>query len=126
MTVACFAQKAVPPAAVTNSFKAKFPGATATKWGKENAKEWEAEFKMNNNAVSANCGLDGSWVETETVIPIADLPAAVVSAIKAKYPTAVITLAERVEKPGQVYYEPTVKINGKKKGMEISADGKFM
>ena len=112
------------PEVVKNAFAAKFPTATKVSWGKENAKEYEAEFKLNNNAVSANFGLDGSWVETESVIPIADLPAAVKTAISTKYPGAVITLAEKTEQPGnKILYEVTFKVNGKKKSMEMKPDG---
>ena len=112
------------PGPVKSAFNTKFPGATAVKWGKENAKEYEAEFTFNNNAVSANFGLDGSWVETETVIPVADLPAAVKAAVSAKYPGAPITLAEKTEQPGnKTLYEVSVKVSGKKKSMELNPDG---
>ena len=112
------------PDAVKNAFSAKYPGATNVKWGKENAKEYEAEFKLNNNSISANFGLDGSWVETESVIPENDLPTAVKAAVSSKYPGAPITLAEKTEQPGnKVFYEVTVKVNGKKKSMEMKPDG---
>jgi hypothetical protein len=124
-TSAC-AQKVKAPEAILKAFNAKFPGATDVKWGKENSKEYEAEFKLNGTAVSANFGLDGSWKETETTIKTADLPTPVVNAIKTKYPAGVITLAEKVEKPDKTYYETVVKSNGKKKEVEISADGKIM
>ena len=73
------------PAAVTNAFNNKFPGATEVKWEKENAKEYEAEFTLNGDNVSANFGADGTWVETETVIKVADLPAAVVAVRRASH-----------------------------------------
>jgi len=112
--------------AVKNAFAAKFPGASNVKWGKENAKEYEAEFKLNNNSISANFKTDGSWVETESVIPVADLPAAVTSAIRTKYPGAPITLAEKTEQPGnKVLYEVGIKVNGKKKSLEINPDGSW-
>ena len=112
------------PDVVKNAFSAKYPNATNVKWGKENAKEYEAEFKLGNNSVSANFGLDGSWVETESVIPAADLPAAVTSAINTKYPGAVITLAEKTEQPGnKILYEVSFKVNGKKKSLELKPDG---
>ena len=112
------------PIAVKNAFSTKYPNATNVTWGKENAKEYEAEFKMNGNAVSANFGMDGNWVETESVIPAADLPAAVNAAVMKKYPGAVITLAEKTEMPGnKILYEATFKVNGKKKSMEVHADG---
>ena len=112
------------PDVVKTAFSTKYPAATNVKWGKENAKEYEAEFKLNNNSVSANFGLDGSWVETESVIPVAELPAAVKAAVNAKYPGAAITLAEKTEQPGnKILYEVSVKVNGKKKSMELKPDG---
>jgi hypothetical protein len=112
------------PQAVKNAFAAKFPAATNISWGKENAKEYEAEFKLNNNSVSANFGMDGSWVETESMIPVTDLPATVTSAIQTKYPGASITHAEKTEQPGnKVFYEVALSVNGKKKSMELNADG---
>jgi polysaccharide deacetylase 2 family uncharacterized protein YibQ len=120
------AQKLAVPAAVTNAFTAKYPGATEVKWGKESAKEYEAEFKLNGTNVSANFGTDGSWVETETVIKVTDLPAAVTSAIKTKYPGATITMAEKLEQPGgKILYEAAIKVNGKKKSLELKPDGSF-
>lgn len=121
-----FSQKINVPSAVTNAFKAKFPTATNVKWGKENAKEFEAEFKQGNTSVSANFKTDGSWVETETVIPQASLPAAVSAAILKKYPGAVITMAEKTEMPGKIIYEAAIKVNGKKKNVEVNPDGSFV
>ena len=115
------------PDAVKNAFAVKFPGATNVKWGKENAKEYEAEFKLNNNSVSANFSLNGSWVETESVIPAADLPATVTSVIHTKYPAAVITLAEKTEQPGnKTMYEISFTVNGKKKSIELNPDGSLV
>lgn len=112
------------PEVVKNAFAAKFPTATNVKWGKENAKEYEAEFKLSNNAVSANFKLDGSWVETESVIAVSELPETVKSAVSAKYPGAVITHAEKTEQPGnKTFYEVSCKVNGKKKSLEMKPDG---
>jgi len=117
-------QKINVPAAVTKAFNSRYPGATNVKWGKENAKEFEAEFKLNGDNVSANFGADGSWVETETVIKVTDLPAAVVAAINKNYPGAVITTAEKLEEPGdKLLYETVIKVKGKKKTLELKADG---
>ena len=124
-TTSCSQKINVPPA-VTKAFNGKYPGATDVKWGKENAKEYEAEFKLNNTAISANFGTDGSWKETETTIKSSELPEAVTKAIQTKYPGGVISLAEKVEKPDKTYYETVIKINNKKKEIEILPDGKFM
>ncbi|HMK27805.1 MAG TPA: PepSY-like domain-containing protein [Chitinophagaceae bacterium] len=112
------------PAPVKIAFNSKFPGATAIKWGKENAKEYEAEFNFNNNAVSANFKLDGSWVETETTIPVAELPLTVSDAVNTKYPGAVYGRTERIEKPGgKILYEVNITVKGKKKELELSPSG---
>ena len=122
-TIGCSQKINVPPA-VSKAFSNKYAGATNVKWGKENAKEYEAEFKLNGNSVSANFGADGSWVETETVIKVTDLPAAIVAAIKKNYPGAVITVAEKLEEPGdKLLYETVIKVNGKKKTLEMNANG---
>ena len=77
ITMTCSAQTKNIPKAVIDALATKFPGATNVKWGKESAKEYEAEFNINDKSVSANFGIDGSWVETETVIKVSDLPVAV-------------------------------------------------
>lgn len=112
------------PDAVKIAFNNKFPGATDIKWEKENKKELEANFKMNNTDVSANFGLDGNWVETETTIPASALPAAVTNAVNTKYPGAVYGRTERIEKPGgKTLYEVNITVNGKKKELEMNPDG---
>ena len=122
-TIGCSQKINVPPA-VTKAFNNKYSGATNVKWGKESAKEYEAEFKLNGNNVSANFGTDGTWVETETVMKVTDLPAAVVAAIKKDYPGAAISVAEKLEEPGgKLLYETVIKVKGKKKTLEMNADG---
>jgi hypothetical protein len=122
-TMGC-SQKITVPTAVSKAFNNKYAGATNVKWGKENAKEYEAEFKLNGNSVSANFGADGSWVETETEIKVSDLPAAVIDAIKKNYPGAVITVAEKLEEPGdKLLFETVIKVKGKKKTLEMNANG---
>ena len=125
-TIAC-SQKITEkdiPAPVKTAFNNKFPGATDIKWEKENKKELEANFKMNNADVSANFGLDGTWVETETTIPSSELPVAVTNAVNTKYPGAVYGRTEKIEKPGaKILYEVNITVNGKKKELELNSDG---
>lgn len=110
--------------AAKKAFASRFPGATEVKWGKENANEYEANFKLNNTEVSANFKHDGSWVETETTIPVNELPATVSDAVNAKYPGAAYVRAERIEKPGnKILYETVIKVKGKRKETEWNADG---
>jgi hypothetical protein len=111
------------PDAVKTAFNNKFPGASGLKWEKENKTELEANFKMNNADVSANFKLDGSWVETETTIASSELPSAVKNAVDAKYPRAIYERTEKIEKPGKTLYEVNIKVNGKKKELELDPNG---
>ena len=112
------------PVPVKTALNNKFPGATDIKWEKENKKELEANFKMYNADVSANFGLDGTWVETETTIPASELPAAVTNAVNTKYPGAVYGRTEKIEKPdGKILYEVNITVNNKKKELELNPDG---
>jgi hypothetical protein len=115
------------PNAVAAAFSKQFPNSTNVKWGKENAKEYEANFKLNGINMSANYDLNGNLKETETEIAITDLPLAVSQSIKTKYPAAVISGADKIEKAGgKIIYEADIKINGKKKEVELYEDGKFV
>jgi hypothetical protein len=115
------------PEPVKNAFAAKFPGASNIKWGKETKTEFEAEFKLNGTDIAANFKSDGSWVVTETSLATATIPEQIRNAIKSKYPDATLNGVEKVEKPGnKVYYEAIIKINGKKKEVEINPDGSFI
>ncbi len=115
------------PKAVADAFVKKFPAATNIKWIKENAKEYEAEFKLNGKSVSANFLTDGSWVETEAEISIAELPVAVAAAVKTKHPGAVVLKAYKIETAkGRVIYETEIKTGNKKTEMILNADGTFV
>lgn len=70
-------QKENVPAKVKTSFAQKFPGATKVRWDKENANEWEAEFKLGGKSYSANFSTDGIWMETEHEIKKSEIPDAV-------------------------------------------------
>src|SRR6185436_16230064 len=120
-----FGQPKVPDV-VKTAFNNKFSGASEVKWEKESRKELEANFKMNNTDVSANFKLDGTWVETETTIPVSELPAAVSNAVNTKYPGAVYGRTEKIEKPGsKILYEVNIKMKSKKIELELNEDGSF-
>jgi hypothetical protein len=115
------------PVVVGKAFAKKFPDAKNIKWGKENAKEYEANFKLNNVNMSANYDLQGNLKETEKEILVKELPDEVVKAIQKKYVKAVIYEADKIEKQdGKIIYETDIKINGRKKELELYADGRFV
>ena len=115
------------PSAVTTAFAKQFPDAANIKWGKENAKEYEAEFMLRCTKMSANYDLQGNWKETETERQVKNLPEAVVKSINRKYPGATISGASKTESPGgKIIYEADVKVDGKKKEAKLFEDGKFV
>jgi hypothetical protein len=99
------AQK-TPPTAVVSAFTKKFQDVKGLEWGKEKSGEWEAEFKKNGVEMSANFSADGKWLETETGVKFADLPAAVQTALKGK---KVTEAAKIVRADGATIYEAEVK-----------------
>ena len=91
--------KKTAPAAVETAFKAKFANAQKVKWEMEAENEWEAEFKMNGQEMSANFKADGTWLETEMEIKTADLPQAVKDAVNAQFAGYEMEEASKVETP---------------------------
>ncbi len=113
------------PNAVTTAFTKQFPHATHIKWGKENSQEYEANFKLNGTTMSANYDLNGNWKETETEIAVKDLPEAVTRSIQTKYPTSIISGADKIEQPnGKIIFEADIKLKGRKKEIELFPDGR--
>ncbi len=121
------AQKAVPPQAAKNTFMQKFPNAQKVTWDKENATEYEAGFTLNGVKMSSNINTEGKWMETETTIKVSELPENIKSAIVAKYPTAKITGAAKIETLNDgIRYEADLKTGLKKSEVLFSENGKFV
>ena len=108
------------PKKVTDAFSTMFPNAKHVTWDKENAKEWEAEFKLNGKDYSANFLEDGTWKETEHEIKNAELPSNLKMEIKKKYPDYKISESEISETAQGAMYE--VMLEKGEKGMEIVAN----
>jgi hypothetical protein len=115
---AASAQK-TPPATVVTAFKQKFQNVQKIEWGKEKNGEWEAEFKQGGGEMSANFSAEGKWLETETEIKVADLPASVQSALKGK---KVKEASKILRADGSTVYEAEVK----HKDLLFDANGKMV
>lgn len=128
MLVIALSGFAIPvPKAVSDAFAKKFPGATNVKWGKENAKEYEAEFKLNGKSISANFLTDGTWVETEAEITGAEIPDMVADAVNKKSPGAVLLKVYKIETVnGKTTYEAEIKKGNKKSELIINEDGSIV
>jgi len=109
------------PAVVKIAFEKKYPSAKAS-WDKEDA-NYEANFKQDGKAMSAVIDKNGTIVETETDIPVRDLPQSVQDYVKKKYPGSKIEEAARIVKAnGDVHYEAEVH----HKDVIFDANGKFI
>ena len=119
------------PKAVTDAVKAKYPKAElkeASKEVKDGKTVYEVETKLSGKGLDLTVSADGKILETEEEIAVADLPKAVTSAIKAKYPAGTVKTAEKVTKTegNTTSYEVIVALKGKKsRELAISADGKI-
>ncbi len=81
----CKKTSLIAPEAVLTAFKARFPSVENADWSMEDEAEWEAEFKKDGKAMSANFKEDGTWVSTETDIKSDALPQAVLDAIRTQF-----------------------------------------
>ena len=108
------------PAAVKDGFIKHFPDAKNVTWSKENSKEFEAEFEINDNEQSANFDDSGKWLVTETEIKKTDLPETVVSALAKDFPSYKIEEAEKAESSMQGdFYE--VALEKKKRRLKFKS-----
>jgi len=109
------------PVIVKNAFEKKFPGMKAS-WDKEDA-NYEANFRQDGKAMSAVIDKSGTIVETETNIPVADLPKSVLEYMKKNYAGATVEEAARIVKAnGEINYEAEVH----HKDIVFDANGKFI
>lgn len=114
------------PLKVTQAFSKKFPTVKKVKWDKESATEWEAEFKINKVAYSANFLEDGTWQETEHEINKKDIPATIKSALMVAFPGYEIEEAEISETPNEMLYEFMIEKGKIEMEVVINTKGKIV
>lgn len=93
------------PAQVKSAFALKFPKATNVKWGRENEKEWEAEFKNDGRSYSANFDNSGTWMETEYRINLSEIPVQVKATLDKEASGSKIKVSELSETKDGKFYE---------------------
>ncbi len=123
---ACGQKKTDVPANVISAFGQKFPTAQKVKWDKENATEWEAEFKMDNKEYSANFNTDGQWMETEYEISTSEIPEAVNEALNTYYQGYKVEEAEISETANGQVYEFEIKKDKEKMEVAFNTDGSLV
>ena len=85
------------PASVMQAFQAKFPNADKTTWEMEKTNEYEAEFGLNGEEMSAIFDNTGNWLETETEIKVIALPSSVHKALREDFADFKINEASKIE-----------------------------
>lgn len=115
------------PASVTSAFKAKFPTAKKASWEIENKTDFEVNFKLNGEEVSANFSPNGEWIETETELEVSALPAAIQLILKNDFAGFEIEEVSKVEsaKNGSIYMVEVEK-GEEKFDVSFSLDGKVL
>jgi outer membrane protein OmpA-like peptidoglycan-associated protein len=114
------------PAAVKKAFSSKYPKVEKVNWDLEGEGEYEAEFKLNGQEMSANFKFDGSWLETETEVKKGNLPQAIKSALASQFSDYQVDGAAQLETPDQpVTYEVDLERKSDDSSMEVlfGADG---
>jgi hypothetical protein len=115
------------PQVVKTGFKKQFSTADHVKWSKENSHEFEAEFKMEGNKLSATFDEKGNWKETEQSISSDELPMEVKETLTAEFPDYVIKSPEKLSSPEYVVaYEMIVKKDGERLEVLFTPDGKLV
>lgn len=117
--------KGVPPS-VKSAFTQKFSKATNVKWGRENDKEWEAKFKMDDRNYSANFDNTGVWMETEYIISKKEIPVSVISSIAKEFPGYKTRESEVSETEEGKVFEFILSKGKEKMEVTFSIDGKLL
>ncbi len=95
------------PSAVKTKFSAMFPGVTGAKWEMENG-NYEAEFKQAGTETSAIFQSNGTYVQTETEIPVSSLPSKVSDYAKTLKDNKINEAAKITSADGIITYEAEI------------------
>lgn len=118
--------KSDAPQKVKETFAKMFPSVKSVKWDKESATEWEAEFKMNSIAYSANFLEDGTWTETEHDIKQTDIPENVKTILLSEFPGYKIEASEISETKDGMVYEFEIEKGESEMEVAINNNGKVV
>jgi len=119
------------PKAVVDSLKKQFPGCEITKALSEtedNKLVYEVSLKHKGSNYDIIVTPEGKLNVVEKAIEVKDLPKPVMEALRKKYPSAKIDLAEELsDGNGKITsYEVHLMAEGKKLAIEFSPDGKIV
>jgi hypothetical protein len=122
-------QAAKLPKVILDAFKKAYPAAVIKNVAeeKDNGKiTWEVESTDSGLARDLVYNPDGTVVDIEEEVAAASLPPAVTAALKAKFPKATITKAEKLMKGKTLTFEMAIAGAGSVKAIEITPEGKIV
>lgn len=119
------------PAAVTTALARAFPKSTlgACKAEREDGHDqFEAKLTLaDGTALEVDVSPTGDVLQTEQIVPLAQVPAAVTKAFAAKYPAAKVTRAEKQTHGAKdLFFELAFELAGKKREATFANDGRFV
>lgn len=110
----------VPPAAEA-AYKKSYPAAAKTTWSKEGT-DFEVNFMNGKKEMAAVYSSSGELKETEVEIEPNELPAGVITYVKAHYKTGIKEAAKITKANGEINYEAEVN----KKDVLFDKNGTFI
>lgn len=116
------------PAPILAAFRKSYPNATiknAAKETEDGKTVWEVESIDGSLARDLMYNPDGTAIDIEEEVAMASVPPVVADALKAKYPKATVTKAEKKTAGKAVTYEFTLK-GAKEASVELTPDGKIV
>jgi len=115
------------PPAVQRTADAQSQGATVRSYSSEMEQgklEYEVALTVNGRSRNVTIAPDGSLLEIEDEVALAELPAAVRTGLEAKAAPGTITKVESITKHGMlVAYEAQVRTGGKRSEIQVGPDG---
>ena len=113
------------PQEVLSAFRAKFPDASNVSWWRGPNSNYEAKFTLATGDERAEFDGNGIWVETESPIAKATLPANVTRAVITKNPRCKISNAKEVQTVGHgMMYEVACGTGMGEADFRVTPDGK--
>ena len=113
------------PAAVTRSFSRLYPHVTKAKWSKENG-NYEVNFTANMQEMSVLFNAQGKRLETETEIPVNQLPRMIQNNLKQTFQGYTVKEAARIESNGTTKYEAEIHKGMKSYDVIYATDGQLL
>jgi hypothetical protein len=121
------------PKEVRDAIEGRFPGATVSTTEKETEDgkvDYEVNLKHKDRTYELHLQADGTITAVEKEIRLEDVPAAILKAVKDKYPDAALQDGMEVHKIKDKketldHYLVAVKIGDKRKEIPVSLDGKL-